>query len=84
MEHEYTPEHVMEIGKELHAAFLAGVDIDDILPRFEPDEVLSKVLPRVKSEEVLSRYGVEERLSGLKVEEIEQYLEKLTGRLRKS
>ena len=89
MEHEYTPEHVMEIGKELHAAFLAGVDIDEILPRFEPEDVLSRYgveerLAGLKPEERLSGLRPEERLSGLKIEEIEQYLEKLTDRIRKS
>jgi hypothetical protein len=60
----------MEIGKELHEAFMAGVDIDDILARHDP-------------EEVLSRYGIEERLSGLKIEEIEKYLKNLTCRPQK-
>ncbi len=65
MNQEFTPELVMDMGKELHEAFLMGLRPEDFLARFEPDEILSRFEP----DEILSRFEHEERIAGLRPEE---------------
>ncbi len=66
MNQEFTPELVMDLGKELHEAFLQSLRPEDFLSRFEADELLS----RFKPEERIAGLKPEERIAGLKPEEI--------------
>jgi len=77
----YTPEDVMNIGKEMHEFFMASLKVDDVIKRFSPEDILSKFEPEkrlsgLKPEERLSGLKPEERLSGLSIKEIESFLEK--------
>ncbi|MDM8537419.1 hypothetical protein QUF70_11735 [Desulfobacterales bacterium HSG17] len=79
LEKELTPAKVIKIGKKWQDAILSGLNNEERL------EVLSglKVKDRLKAlsglppQQVLSKYSIKDRLAGLSVEEIEDYLKTL-------
>jgi hypothetical protein len=64
MKQSLTPETVMEMGQQWLEAHLARLPVDERLKGLKPQEVVSQ-------------YAPQERLAGLSVEEIEEYLNQL-------
>jgi len=64
MKCHFTPEEVIEIGKQLGEAWLASLTLDEMLACFEGKEVLSHFKPV-------------DRLAGLEPEVLEEYLKQL-------
>ncbi|MEA1969970.1 MAG: hypothetical protein U9N77_17350, partial [Thermodesulfobacteriota bacterium] len=84
----YTPEDVMNIGKEMHKFFMASLKVDDVIKHFSPEDIISKFEP----EDILSKFEPEKRLSGINLddifkvfstEEIEKFLEKKKNNSKK-
>ena len=67
MRMEYTPEEVMEFGKEFGDVWLAGLTPSELLKKFTPSERMVGLKPS-------------ERLAGLKSSEIEDYIKQLKKR----
>ncbi|KOR30921.1 hypothetical protein TI05_13270, partial [Achromatium sp. WMS3] len=69
----WTPDKVMDLGRELKEAVTKTIPVKDFLSYHQPDEILSHYQPNT----ILSHYKPEQRLAGLTEEQIRAYLEKI-------
>ncbi|KOR30919.1 hypothetical protein TI05_13260 [Achromatium sp. WMS3] len=87
----WTPDKVMDLGRELKEAVTKTIPVKDFLSYHQPDEILSHyqpstilkhyqpntILSHYKPEQRLAGLTDEQRLAGLTEEQIRAYLEKI-------